>query len=122
MMKATLASGHRLPNQETAPAAKITATLPMASLRLHSQTERILLSPVRNPNMSAALITFATSANVPNQSHHHGTRHTTLHQIPDGTAEHPKPERGHRGGLKHRCPGTPTEARCQYHQTDDVTR
>jgi hypothetical protein len=38
MMKATMASGHQRPNQETAPTAKITATLPMASLRLHSQT------------------------------------------------------------------------------------
>jgi len=25
------------------------------------------------------------------RSHHHGTRHTTLHQILNGTAEHPKP-------------------------------
>ena len=65
MMKATVASGHRLPNQVAAPAAKITATLPMASLRLRSHTESLLLSPVRNPNMSAALITFAKSANVP---------------------------------------------------------
>ena len=65
MMVATVASGYRQPNQETASAAKITATSPMASLRLHSQTESILLSPVRNPNMSAAQITFAKSANVP---------------------------------------------------------
>jgi len=25
-----------------------------------------------------------------NRSHHHSTRHTTSHQIPNGTAEHPK--------------------------------
>jgi hypothetical protein len=42
---ATTRSGHALAESATAPAAIITATLPMASLREHSQTLRTLASP-----------------------------------------------------------------------------
>ena len=44
---ATSRSGQRLPVRATPPAARITARLPIASLRLQSQTERMLASPSR---------------------------------------------------------------------------
>jgi hypothetical protein len=42
---ATIRSGAPLLSQATSTAATITATLPIASLREHSHTERILASP-----------------------------------------------------------------------------
>ena len=45
MMPATSRSGHFVAVPQTPSAASITATLPIASLREHSQTERTLASP-----------------------------------------------------------------------------
>ena len=42
---ATVRSGHAVEVLHTPSAANITTTLPMASLREHSQTERTLASP-----------------------------------------------------------------------------
>src|SRR5688572_30796345 len=47
MIAATARSGQRLPVPNTPSAASITAKLPMASLREHSHTERMLASPSR---------------------------------------------------------------------------
>jgi len=47
MMPATSRSGQGVAVSPTASAAPITATLPTASLREHSQTERTLASPSR---------------------------------------------------------------------------
>ena len=43
----TIRSGQAVALAHTPSAANMTATLPMASLRLHSQTERTLASPSR---------------------------------------------------------------------------
>ena len=52
---------------KTPAAAAMTAMLPMASLRLHSQTERILASPSRKPISISAQTTLATSAANPTE-------------------------------------------------------
>ena len=46
MMPATMRSGHAVPVAHTPLAAKITARLPTASLRLQSQTETDIRMPV----------------------------------------------------------------------------
>ena len=65
MITATIKSGHRLPVPNTPTAAKITATLPIASLRLHSQTDCILESPSRKAYKTYAQMTLATKAKIP---------------------------------------------------------
>jgi hypothetical protein len=45
MIAATTRSGHAVAVPQTPNAANITATLPMASLREQSQTDRTLASP-----------------------------------------------------------------------------
>src|SRR5262249_22978868 len=47
MTAATAKSGQPVPLANMLEAASMTARLPMASLRVHSQTERRLLSPLR---------------------------------------------------------------------------
>ncbi|SFU15427.1 hypothetical protein SAMN05216236_13518 [Sedimentitalea nanhaiensis] len=47
MVNATIRSGHAVPVQATQAAAKITAALPIASLREKSQTARTFASPAR---------------------------------------------------------------------------
>src|SRR5512132_4588117 len=62
---ATTRSGQEAPVAQTAAAASTTATLPMASLRLHNQTERTLASPSRKRNSSSAAPTLTASASAP---------------------------------------------------------
>ena len=47
MTAPTAKSGHPVPDAQTPLAPAITARLAMASLRVHSHTERMLLSPLR---------------------------------------------------------------------------
>jgi len=66
IMAATKISGHSVLEANTPMPAAMTAKLLMASLRVHSQTERILSSPSRNRINNNAQITLAISARVPN--------------------------------------------------------
>ncbi len=65
MPAATIRSGQGVPVSATAPAARMTATLPMASFLEQSQTERTLASPSRNLNSTSALATLAANASAP---------------------------------------------------------
>ena len=65
MMPATIRSGHPVAVPQTPNAASITATLPIASLREHSQTDRTLASPSLYRTSSATLARLAASAMTP---------------------------------------------------------
>ncbi|MNV79429.1 hypothetical protein D3C71_1729820 [compost metagenome] len=58
-------SGHKLPVPNTPIAAKITATFPIASFRLQSQTDCILESPSLKAYKMTAQTTFASKAITP---------------------------------------------------------
>lgn len=60
MTPATIRSGHAVPVAQTPLAATITATLPMASLRLRKQTGRTFASPLRYLSRSMTLIAMTT--------------------------------------------------------------
>jgi len=62
MISATTRSGQPLPVPKTPAAANITATFPNASLRLHSQTDRMSASPLRKAYSITATPAFATNA------------------------------------------------------------
>ncbi len=62
---ATMRSGHLDAVSHTAPAATITATLPMASLREQSQTDRTLASPSLYFISNSTLRMFAARARKP---------------------------------------------------------
>ena len=62
---ATTRSGKRDPVANTAAPAAMTAILPIASLREHSQTERTFESPSRQRRRMKTLATLAASASAP---------------------------------------------------------
>src|SRR3546814_3870155 len=77
MTTATARSGHGVAVHQTSPAAATTARLPMASLRLNSQTALTLASPARCGTSTSAAATLTASATAPNSPMSRSEEHTS---------------------------------------------
>ncbi len=90
MMAATIRSGQAVAVPQTPTAASMTMTLPMASLREHSQTERTLASPILVVHQQQHAGEVGPERQEANGAHHRRFRQPHIEDAVDGGAEDPE--------------------------------
>lgn len=102
---ATTRSGHGVPVSATAAAATITAALPIASLRLNSQTARAFASPPRCGAQQRCARDMHHECNASHDTHGTGFWDLSDQDAVGGRAEHADTKRGEEYSLDERRSG-----------------
>src|SRR4051794_2803423 len=120
MTIATKMSGQPCPALNTPKAANNTAKLPMTSLREHSHTDRMLLSPALYAHNRAKDAALAKSAATPTPPIVAASGTGSIGHMPERCGQHPQAEKPHRHAFGKRRAGPVTECHTDRKEADSV--
>ena len=122
MMTATRTSGHPRDVPKTPSAASSTAQFPITSLREHSQTDCMLLSPARYFHRSAKVRAFASNAATPTLPIVIAAGSVPWAACQSALPKIHSPKRAHRDAFQQRGAGTIVERESGDQQADAIIR